>query len=160
MSTVENNSPRPAAVVRSEADRKPAQRTRPSSTGGMRLKLQVFGEIPGYKLYWENDEDAAIEQLLHEGFEFVTPEEVQMASWIVQDADIANKVSKYVGKRADGSPLRAYLLKCPEDMWNERQAMGQEQANTWDDAIRAGTVGSVDSRYKPKGADISLNTNR
>lgn len=143
---------------RREADRKSAVRSRMASTGGMRLKLQVFGEIPGYHLFWENDEDAAIEQRLFEGFEFVEPSEVKMQAWTVPDSDIAGKVSKYVGKKADGSPLRAFLLKLADDLWDERQASSQEQANVWDDAIRAGTVGGVDSRYKPKGAETSVKT--
>jgi hypothetical protein len=143
---------------RREADRKAAVRSRMASTGGMRLKLQVFGEIPSYHLFWENDEDAAIEQRLFEGFEFVETSEVKMQAWTVPDSDIAGKVSKYVGKKADGSPLRAFLLKCADDLWDERQASSQEQANVWDEAIRSGTVGGVDSRYKPKGAETSVKT--
>lgn len=145
-----------AQVIRKEADRKSAPRTRPGNLGGPRLKLQVFGEIEGWHLYWCNDDDNAVEELLFDGFEFVAPDEVNMVSRIVQDADVEGKVSKYVGKKADGSPMRAFLLKCREDIWQERQEQGQQQANAWDSAILAGTVGGVDSRYQPKGAQTSL----
>lgn len=144
-------------VIRKEADRKQAMRERMNSTGGAQLKLAVFGTIEGYHLYWCNDDNNAVEELLFDGiFEFVAPDEVNMASRIVQDADVTGKVSKYVGKKADGSPLRAYLLKCRDDLWDARQAIGQEQANAWDSAILAGTVGGVDSRYNPKGAVTAL----
>ena len=148
-----------APVVRTEASRKSSIRDRRDGMGGARLKLEVFGTIPGYHMYWENDDDARIEQRIYEGFEFVKPSEIQMASWIVQDKDLADRVSKYVGKKADGSPLRAFLLKCTDELWDDIQAMGQEQAGQWDDAIMAGTVGGVDSRYDPKGAERKLKTN-
>lgn len=153
-----SNTAAPARNPRRESDRKTQIRERMAQTGGARLKLAVFGEIPGFKLYWENDEDNAMEQRLYEGFEYVEPSEVRMEAAIVADKDVTNRVSKYVGKKADGSPLRAYLMKLDEDLWNERQALSQEQANTWDSAIRAGTVGSVDNRYKPKGAETEIKT--
>lgn len=146
-----------AKVIRSESDRTEAPRQRRANLGGARLKLQVHGEIKGMHLYWCNDEDSAVEQLLADGFAFVAPKEVQMESFIVQDQDVANRVSKYVGSKKDGSPLRAFLLKCPEDLWEDIQAAGQQQADAWDSAILAGTVGGVDSRYKPKGHETRLN---
>lgn len=145
-----------AQVIRKEADRKSAPRARTNNLGGARLKLQVYGEIEGYHLYWANDDSNEIEELLDDGFEFVAPGEVNMASRIVQDADVTGKVSKYVGKSADGAPMRAFLLKCREDIWQERQQAGQEQANAWDGAILAGTVGAVDNRYQPQGAQTRL----
>ncbi len=131
-----------------------------AQTGGLTLKLQVNGNVPGYHLFWENDEDNALESRLYEGFEFVSPAEVRMQSAVVADADLGDKVSKYVGKKADGSPLRAYLLKYPEDLWEEMQDMKQRQANEWDSAIRANTLGGLDKkeRYNPKGADTVIKT--
>ena len=150
-----------APAVRSENDRKQSDRTRSSYTAGPRLRLSVLGIIQGYHLYWENDQDAAIEQLLGEGFEFVIPEEVNMQSRtqsaIVADADVnSSRVSKFVGTKADGSPLRAYLMKCPDDVWEERMIANSHQADQWDAAIRAGAVANVEGRYNPKGYDIKL----
>lgn len=147
-----------ARVIRTESQRRQMIRERMGSTGGPRLKLAVFGTIPGYQLFWENDEDNAIEQRLFEGFEFVEPREVKMQSWVVSDSDVAGKVSKWVGKKADGNSLRGYLLKLPVELWDEHQARSHKQADEWDEAIRKGAVGNVDSRYKPKHAEIDLNT--
>jgi len=148
-----------APAVLRESQRPAATRTRPAGGfGGPRLKLAVAGTIPGYHLYFENDDEGAIEQLLYEGFEFVTPDEVQMASHIVADADTANRVSRYVGKKADGSPMRAFLLKCPDEIWAEREADRNAQADEWDSAIRNGQIQPDSGRYMPKGVSINLNT--
>lgn len=146
------------ARVRRSHQRQEGARERDADLGGARLKLSVRGELPGFHLYWENDEDGAIEQLLYDGFEFVTPEEVQMTSAFVSDADLGHRISRFVGKKSDGSPLRAYLLKCPNEIWAEREKHRYAQADTWDSAIKAGRIQHDEGRYTPKGVDISLNT--
>ena len=157
--TTSNTSARAAApVVRRDGQRPQAPRTRPANFGGPRLKLSVNGEIPGYHLYWENDDDGAVEQLLYEGFEFVTQDEISLTSHVVQDADITSKVSRYVGKKADGSPMRAYLLKCPDDIWAEREQARYEAADNWDNAVRQGQVAPDSGRYRPKGVASSIDT--
>ena len=147
------------SAVRREDQRPAAARVRPAGGfGGPRLKLSVVGSIPGYHLYWENDDEGAIEQLLYEGFEFVEPNEVSMASHIVADADTANRVSRYVGKKADGSPMRAFLLKCLDEVWADRENDRHAQADAWDNTIREGQVQPDSGRYMPKGVNIDLNT--
>lgn len=139
---------------------KPMERERVPDLGGMRLKLSVQGEIPGHHLYWENDEHGRIEQLLYDGFEFVAPGEVGRSSDVVSDLDLSNRVSRYVGRRDDGSPLRAYLMKCPNELWEERQAAGLAQASTWDQEIRHGRMKPQDgSQYVPQGYLSKLETN-
>lgn len=147
-----------AAVIRRESQRSGAARVRPENLGGIRLKLSVIGRIEGFHLYWENDDEGAIEQLLHEGFEFVQPSEVSMQSHIVMDSDIADRVSRYVGKKADGTPMRAFLLKCSDEEWADREASRYAQANAWDNDIRAGRVQQDSGRYTPKGVRIALDT--
>lgn len=122
------------------------------------MKLKVFGEIPGYHMFWENDQDAAIEQLLEYGFDFVTMAEAKLQSrtQIVADSDLGERVSKYVGTKDDGTPLRAYLMKCPEDLWQEIQAVNQQQADEWDKSILRGDIQNVENRYVPKGYQTKL----
>ena len=146
-------------ATRRESQRPAAQRERPKNFGGPRLKLAVIGEIPGFHLYWENDNEGAIEQLLYEGFDFVKPDEVHMASHIVSDADVAARVSRYVGAKSDGSPMRAYLMKCSDETWAERQSYRYAQADDWDNSIRQAQIEPDSGRYLPKGASISLQTN-
>lgn len=138
-------------MVRREDDRKQLPRERSAYTGGMKLKLKVFGDIPGYHMFWENDQDAAIEQLLEYGFEFVSKSEVTMNSHIVADDSVDSRVSKYVGSKQDGSPLRAYLMKVTNEIWDEIQQVNQAQADEWEDGIRRGATSDVENRYIPKG---------
>lgn len=151
-----------SARSQSERDTKQAPRTRDNNFGGPRLKLSVAGKIDGHHLYWANDDSGEIEQLLSEGFDFVEPAEVNMqsrTSHIVADGDAsANRVSRYVGKKADGSALRAYLLKCQDEVWADREAVRLEAANNWDDAIRRNQVQPDPSRYLPKGVTTSIDT--
>jgi hypothetical protein len=148
-----------ALAARRDSQRPAAVRERPKNFGGPRLKMAVIGEIPGFHLYWENDDgEGAIEQLLYEGFEFVEPSEVSMVSHIVSDTDTASRVSRFVGSKKDGTPMRAYLLKCPDELWSERQSYRLAQADDWDNSIRNAQVEPDAGRYLPKGAAISLDT--
>ena len=145
-------------VVRRDSERGEAPRSRrQSNLGGARLKLAVHGEIPGHKMYRCNDDNNELAALLDEGFTFVKQDEVGLNRGVVQDKDVDNRVSKYVGTKANGDPMRAYLLKCPQAIWDDIQAASQEQANAWDSAILAGKVGNVENSYNPAGAETRIN---
>lgn len=152
-----------AAQARREQERPAAERERPQQLGGLRLKLTVPTTIAGFHLYWAND-DGEVDQLIEEGFELVRPEEMgteasrRLNRRVVSDNDIADSYSRHVGTKEDGSSLRAYLMKIPDALWEERQAMKLAQADAWDSAIRKGAVENVDGRYTPRGHDIKLNT--
>lgn len=154
------STPTTPASVRRDADRKEAPRERTRNFGGPRQKLAVIGSIEGMHLYWENDDNGAIEQLLADGFRFVEPSEVQMQSHtVVADSEISNKISRYVGRKEDGTPMRAYLMCCTEEHWAERESNRYAQADAWDSAIRRGQVEPDSGRYIPKGTGTSLETN-
>lgn len=157
----------PAAVVAAQAriasERPEAERARPQQFGGLRLKLSVPQDIPGFHLYWAND-DGEVDQLIEEGFELVRPTEMgteasrRLQRRVVADEDIADSYSRHVGHKEDGSALRAYLMKISDEKWEDRQAMKLAQADAWDSAIRKGAVENVDGRYTPRGHEIKLNT--
>lgn len=152
-----------AAQARQAAERPEAERERPQQFGGLRLKLTVPRDIPGYHLYWAND-DGEVDQLVEEGFDLVRPSEMgteaskRLQRRVVVDEDIADSYSRHVGHKADGTPLRAYLMKIPEQQWEDRQAMKNAQADAYDTAIRRGAVENVEGRYTPHGHEIKLNT--
>jgi len=154
----------PQTSIRTEADREAASksvRVRNEDFGGIRLKLDVPYTLPGYHLFWEVDEDGAIEELLYQGFEFVTPEEVGRNSHtqkIVADDDLSNRVSIYSGARRDGTPQRQYLLKCQDEVWAAREKHRYRQADEWDAAIRQSVGQPGQGRYNPTGVSSNLNT--
>lgn len=151
---------RDTAIKRdAERQKEGAVRERATDLGGPQLKLSVIGSVPGHHMYWENDEDGKIEQLLYEGFDFVSPDEVRRGSDLVADMDLTNRISRYVGRQQDGSPLRAYLMKCSEELWEQRQANGQRRVNEWDEQIRNGRMKPQEGQYTPKGVSSKLETN-
>jgi hypothetical protein len=113
-------------------------RERENDLGGLALQLYIDGEIPGYKLSWVNDENGAIEQKLQEGFDFVTQDELYARqAKIVPDEEISSVISRFVkGTRSDGQALRAYVLKCPEELWAEIESRRYRAADKWDADIR------------------------
>ena len=114
------------------------QRERENDLGGLTLQLHVRGEIPGHKLSWANDEDGGIEQKLELGFDFVTQDELNARqAKVVPDEEISSVISRFVkGTRSDGQALRAYLLKCPDDLWAEIESRRYRAADKWDADIR------------------------
>lgn len=148
------------ANPRNDSQRASAPRSRRSNLGGASLTLNVYGTIPGFHLYWENDVNNKIEILLDEGFEFVKPEEVGMTKKTASDTEITDRISKFVGSKEDGTPMRAFLLKCPEDLWKDIQYSVIDLTSERDQHIRAGTVGGVDSTYKPKGFETKVTSGR
>jgi len=149
-----------AAATRKNSERAEAPRSRRGGLGGPTLKLNVFGTIDGFHLYWENDVDSKIQQLLQEGFDFVDPKEVSMESRVVVDGDTNNKVSKFVGTKEDGTPMRAYLMKCPLDIWEDIQHDIADLTASRDRAIRDSADAPSTDRYKPKGYQSELKTGR
>lgn len=157
---VEDSADESVRAARQDSQRPSATRSRaPAGLGGIRLKLAVYGEIPGYHLYFENDDGGAIEYLLSEGFEFVRSNEVSLTSHVVQDKDLDDRVSRYVGMKEDGTPMRAYLMKCTDEMWAERQESRLAWQESRDSEIRNEQENPVAGRYMPKGVTSALNPN-
>lgn len=129
---------RQGRALREQRKEGTAPRERENSFGGLSLQLHVHGQIPGYNLVWENDDNGAIETRLMQGFDFVTQDELYAKqAKIVPDEEISSAISRFVkGTRSDGQALRAYLLKIPDDQWAEIEKIRHEAADNWDRAIR------------------------
>jgi len=151
-----------AAATRNngERERTSAARHRRTNLGGAQLKLEVgVASLPGYHLYWENDVDARLERLLSNGFEFVTPAEAgmqQVTTRVVVDSDVDNRVSKFVGTTDDSKPMRAYLMKCPLDLWEDIQHCINDLADSRDRDIRDSASQAKGDRYQPKGYETKV----
>lgn len=149
-----------AAAARNALERKEAPRGRRSNLGGPTMKLEVFNAvIPGWHLYWENDADARVERLLQNGFDFVTQEEagmVRVAHRVVPDGDLDNRVSKFVGTTDDGKAMRAYLMKCPDEIWEDIQHCINDLADSRDRDILDSASRASDDRYQPKGYETKV----
>jgi hypothetical protein len=120
-------------------------------------RLGVNKEIEGYHLRWVNDTPGRLAMAQQSGYEFVAPEEVGRIPFDRDDQrvkELADTTSK------DGLPTYAYLMKIPQEWFEQDKDIREEQQDQFDDAIRAGTIESRagDGRYVPKNG-ISYKTN-
>lgn len=108
-----------------------------------RAKLST-PEIAGYHSHWVNDYPGRITQAMDAGYTFVDREEALFTSGdlagdpLGTGSDMGSRVSQVVGKNDDGSPLRAYLMKIPNEFYREDQQAIQDRVNAVDEAMRQG----------------------
>ena len=124
------------------------QRRNRGAFNGTRGKLQVGHQIPGYHMYFFNDEPGRIQAALDAGWEFVSPDEVGYASTNVtnRNTDLgSNRVSVIGGKNDQGHAMAQVLMKIRQDWWEEDQADIQKRNDRTDAAIRSGKGGDVDT---------------
>lgn len=118
-----------------------------------RSKLSIDKPIEGYHLHWVNDEGGRLVQAQQGDYTFVAPDEVGF----VEDIE-EGRVSRLVGTQEDGSPMYAYLMKIPQEYYEEDQAHLQSQLDEIDNRIKGGQIDrqAGDNRYVPEGG-IKIN---
>lgn len=124
---------------------------------GTMKRLEIFGDIPGYRMQWANDEGSRIHTLLRYGFEFVKHDEVGMASRTPLEGNQAvdDKVKRPVGTLGS-VPLYAYLMKCPQELWDKFQAAMQVGPDKFDHALMGGLLANRATeamQYTPQGVN-------
>lgn len=149
-------------IVRNETQREEAPRDRAASLGGHNLQLAVVNtNIPGHKLFWVNDDGGGLDRKYSQGFDFVTREEAgedrKTRTLIVENKDLDTRVSRHAGVLRDGSPMKAYLMKCTTEQWEAIERQRYDQADRWDSAIKRQEVGIEQGRkYVPTGYETTL----
>lgn len=116
-----------------EPDKATPQRTRIP----MSLPIQKLAapDIPGYHCHWMRDEPQRIAQALRAGYEWVTPDEVELNDFGIANGpddsgnqDLGSRVSYVSGRNESGGAQRLYLMKLPLEFWEQDQkALGQRQ---------------------------------
>lgn len=140
----------PAAAV--APARAPVERKR-QPLNGRSLKLQVFGEIPGYHLYVAKDDGARIQMMQQAGYEFVKRGEVEVGTTVSSNnTDVGDSIRFIMGSNGS-DPIYGYLMKIPEEFWQEDQRALEARNQEIDDQIKFGQVNlkDDDKRYVPKG---------
>ena len=125
---------------------------------GTEGKLSVAHLIDGYHLHILNDVPGRISQAIDSGYEFVTPDEVGGATnnnVTSRNTDLGDKVRFLVGHNDQGNELFGYLMKIPQEWYDEDQQLLQGRNDKVDNAIRKGKVvaegQSADGFYVPSG---------
>lgn len=124
-----------------QADAAPPKRRRRASVGGHALKLSAPVR-PGHTRRWFNDNDNRIAQADELAYDFVHDPDAQ-------STDTGSRVSRLVGTKPNGEPLRAYLMETPDEFYAEGVAEKEAHNRQIDDAILAG-VDSTGQLGAPK----------
>lgn len=123
---------------------------------GTQAKLKIDGTIPGYHLHIMNDDRNRLAEAQDNGYEFVSPKEIEGVSENVtsRNGDIGDsRVRFLVGTQETGQPLYGYLMKIRQEWFDEDQADLQRRNDQIDASIRAGNVTGIATNpafYTPK----------
>lgn len=114
----------------------------------------------GYVRRWANDDGTRIEELLDKGYTHVL-ENVDGDSGI-RSTDQGTRKSQVVGKKADGSPLTAYLMEQEESLYEEDQQAKDEAISRKEEQIRrvVDSKGIGRSAYDPTKGKGQFRVNR
>lgn len=119
------------------------KRRRRSSTGDFALKLGGVPKKEGFIRRWVNDDKnrlAEVEQLAY----------THVNDAGVQSSDTGGRISRLVGTKATGEPLRAYLMETPTEEYqfgvDEREA-DHRQVEAAIISPDRDTTGLTDNRY-------------
>ena len=117
-----------AQVAEAQPDM-PVRRKR-AAVGGASLKLAA-PEIPGYRLRWANDQKNRLAELHELGYRFVD------AGGIATHGP-GSRINRLAGTQDGGAPLKTYLMKTPEALWQQGVDEKEEARAGFDQAISEG----------------------
>lgn len=135
------------------------QRTRiPMSLPTQKLAVP---EIPGFHCHWMRGEPQRINQALRAGYDWVHPDEVDMNDFGIANGpndsgnqDLGSRVSHVSGRDEKGGVQMLYLMKLPEHLWLEDQAVLARQQDNIAAQLRGdkglvqpGADAELDKRY-------------
>ena len=133
---------------------------------GTQQRLAVHGEIAGYHLHIFNDSPGRIEQALASGYEFVTPNEIELEiGRRVVDTNTAvdDKVRYITGVNEQNNPLYAFLMKLPLEFFESDQKDVQDKiAQAEEYMVRNAGIGAdkIGNTYIPGGRKSALTITR
>jgi hypothetical protein len=145
----------PVKVVRSDAERPERQRPGRNLFNGQTKKLAVHMSLPGFRLYWFNDEGdgARLEAALQSGYEFVLRSEVTLESAKGKIDNVAedSRVKVVANQRSatDGNAKHAYLMKIPMDWYEEDQREADARLQQSERAMISGLGSNADAVERP-----------
>ncbi len=125
-------------VQAAEPTAAPSKRRRRASVGGHAMKLDAPAR-PGFKRRWFNDQNNRIAEAGELGYDHVTEQGIKTD-------DPSSRVSRIVGTKANGEPLKSYLMETPDELYAEGVSEKEARNAQVDTAIREGrdSTGSGD----------------
>lgn len=129
----------PGANETAGAEAPPRHRPTRKPFGSMDQKL-AWPPIKGHHLHWFNDIPGRLDRAKEAGYEHV------------KDAD-GKTVSRIVGSASEGGGLRAYLMKIPQEWYDEDMKLEQKRIDELDGDLRRGRVAGEGLNQKHDGAE-------
>lgn len=116
--------------------------------GKQRQRL-AYPTRDGFVGYWFNDDNDRIDRALQAGWAFVLDRQKK-------------PVSRPVGKKEGGGPLKAFRMELPEALYAEDYANEQKRIDEIEEPIKSGNLGAKDgdNRYVPKHTPIKFEEKR
>jgi hypothetical protein len=114
--------------IRSDVDRQKQRRR--NGFAGNAQQMGVIGTIPGWTMRIFNDDPGRIEYAQSCGWEFVIAGEVEMASSnkvVDPNGDLGGRIRWHTKGVINGQPQYAFLMKIPDQFWNEDHEDQQDQ---------------------------------
>lgn len=119
---------------------KPAGRRRRASVGGHALKLSAPAR-PGYVRRWVNDIDNRLADANELEYDFVSDD-------TIKSTGVDSRVSRLVGTKANGEPMRAFLMETPVEEFNAGIAEKESHLRQIDEAMHG--IVDENGRNAPK----------
>lgn len=106
------------------------KRRRRASVGGMAVKLSAPLR-PGYTRRWVNDINNRVAEVEELGYEHISDD-------AIKSTGTGTVVQRLVGTKANGEPLTAFLMECPDELYAQGVAEKEAFNRSIDDAIVSG----------------------
>lgn len=107
---------------------------------GLRDIMNVRGQEPGWHYCWVNEDNCPRYEL--GGYEFVSHEVIVGDRKIDSASMIGGKVAKAVG-----NGVTAYLMRCPQEVFEEEQRLINERTDATEQSLRENLNAGGDGRY-------------
>jgi hypothetical protein len=129
------------------------QRRRRASTGGHALKLDA-PERKGFVRRWVNDEPGRVQEAHELGYDFA---EDKAAEGVSRTDGQGSRISRIVGRDAQGGIKYAYLMETPASEYAKGVIEKEERLAPFEEAINRGgdTTGKVGNAYQPGRSTIN-----
>lgn len=163
---VEEAAPAPVAPAANPARANAVKQMSPEALERYRRAVQSGGfnrrlparQMEGFQIRFVNDDAGRVQQFVDTGWDFVTNKEQGMLG---KSTDPGDKYSVVVGSTTAGAEMRAYLLKIPQEWYDQFKRIEMESVAQVDKVIKRGGVNAKagDGRYIPKSG-IKVQTGR
>lgn len=119
-------------------ERRLKHRREMAASGALPNQKLVAPRREGYVRRWVNDDGTRLEDLQDKGYSFV--EDTTSGDPDILSSDLGNRKSQIVGRKADGSPLTAYLMEQPSPFHEEDSQEKEARRHEVERQIKKGAV--------------------